>query len=241
VGDQDHRGVLAGQPGQQLGDAGPGRRVEVAGRLVGQQHRGPPDDRPGDGDPLTFAAGELPGAVPETAREAHFVQCLGGAFAPDPDRGAAVEQPARHVVEHGEMVEQEELLEDEAEPPGPHLGQLRIGQPRRVRARDAHGAGGRPFERAEDAQEGRLAGAGRAGHGDRLSGLHDQVDAGERGDPGRTRIGLADRVEFERRGHAAGTSTVEPARIPSPLISTIVSEKRPGVTPTSRRAPVSSR
>ncbi len=37
----------------------PERRVEVAGGLVGEEHERSLDDRAGDRDPLTLAAGEL--------------------------------------------------------------------------------------------------------------------------------------------------------------------------------------
>ena len=49
-------------------DVGGGDRVEVAGRLVGQDQRRVGDQRPGDGDPLLLAAGQLARPVARPGR-----------------------------------------------------------------------------------------------------------------------------------------------------------------------------
>ena len=48
--------------------------VEVAGRLVGEQQRGRGDQRPGHGDPLLLAAGELVRLVVDPVGEAHQLE-----------------------------------------------------------------------------------------------------------------------------------------------------------------------
>ena len=53
-----------------------GARVEVAGRLVGEQDRGPPDERPRDRHPLALAARELRRRVREPVRQPDGVQRL---------------------------------------------------------------------------------------------------------------------------------------------------------------------
>ncbi len=64
-----HEGQLVVPPQvlEQADDLVPGALVKVAGRLVGEQHLGLLDQRPGDGDPLLLTAGQLrrqvPGAV----------------------------------------------------------------------------------------------------------------------------------------------------------------------------------
>ena len=51
-----------------------GARVEVAGRLVGQEDGRVGDERAGDGDALLLAAGELRGVVAFAAGQADVVQ-----------------------------------------------------------------------------------------------------------------------------------------------------------------------
>ena len=48
-----------GEPGEQLDHVGARLRVEVPGRLVGEDHARFDDERPGDRDSLLLAAGEL--------------------------------------------------------------------------------------------------------------------------------------------------------------------------------------
>ena len=54
-----HRGAGAVDPLEQAHDALAGVGVEVAGRLVGEQHQRPVDERPGDRDALLLTAGQL--------------------------------------------------------------------------------------------------------------------------------------------------------------------------------------
>ena len=60
VGDHDDGlAELAHRVAQEAEHLGAGARVEVAGGLVGEDHLGPGDQRPGARDPLLLAAGEL--------------------------------------------------------------------------------------------------------------------------------------------------------------------------------------
>src|SRR5690606_37820966 len=61
VGGHDDRGTGAVDPFQQQHDVLAGVRVQVPGRLVGQQHQRPVDERAGDGHPLLLATGQLVG------------------------------------------------------------------------------------------------------------------------------------------------------------------------------------
>ena len=63
MGDHDQRHATIAEPFEQPEDLVPGRGVEVAGRLIGEQNLGLSDDRAGDRDALALPAGELARAV----------------------------------------------------------------------------------------------------------------------------------------------------------------------------------
>ena len=67
---------LAIERGQQVHDVAAGRRVEVAGRLVGKDHLRIGDDRPRDGDALLLAAGKFVGVVAGAVGEADLGERL---------------------------------------------------------------------------------------------------------------------------------------------------------------------
>ncbi len=90
-------------------------RVEVAGRLVGEQDPRPADDRPGDGDALLLAARELRREVVHPRAEADAIERRLGQLPPLGVRHAPVEQRNLHVVEHAQVADQVEDLEDEAD------------------------------------------------------------------------------------------------------------------------------
>ena len=58
------------------------RRVEVAGGLVGEDHRRFGDERPGDGDALLLAARQLAGPVVGPVRQPDLLERLQRALAP---------------------------------------------------------------------------------------------------------------------------------------------------------------
>ena len=113
---------------QQVEDFVGGLRVEVAGRLVGDDQRRVGDDRPGDADALLLAAGELPRPVrrcgptgrPGRAPSAPACLPLGGRQRQQQQRQFDVlvgRQHRQQVVE----------LEHEADVPRPPAGQLALG------------------------------------------------------------------------------------------------------------------
>ena len=82
VGDQHDRAALVVELLEQAEHVGGRRRVEVAGRLVGEDHRRLGDERPGDGDALLLAAGQLAGLVVGPVGEADRVERGQRALAP---------------------------------------------------------------------------------------------------------------------------------------------------------------
>ena len=61
VGDEDDGLAMLRQPGQYIEDVMGRARVEVAGRLVGDEQGRVVGQRPGDRDPLLLSAGDLRG------------------------------------------------------------------------------------------------------------------------------------------------------------------------------------
>src|SRR5580692_185499 len=227
----------------QKGRAGGG--VQVPGRLVGHDQGGPPGQGPGDGGTLLLAARQLVRPVVKAVAhpdpfEGRLCQpaALGGPPAP-------VEQAVGDVVEHGQAVEQEELLEDEAEAPGTQARQLRVRHGRGVLPGDPDPAACRPFEGAHHVQQGALARPGRADDGDQLALVDPQADASQGHDRRVARIllhhvgqlkdthrtGIRPGRDRDRLGHGDGTSTSVPTVIPDPLTWTSVSLYRPVLTP----------
>ena len=56
VGDQDDRHALLVEALEQPDDLGPRPLIQIAGRLIGKQHRGVVDEGPRDRHPLPLAA-----------------------------------------------------------------------------------------------------------------------------------------------------------------------------------------
>jgi hypothetical protein len=74
VGDDRDRRPGPVQGAEQLEDLGARDAVETAGRLIGEDDRGPPHHRPGDRNPLPFAARQLGRAVVQPVAEADPLQ-----------------------------------------------------------------------------------------------------------------------------------------------------------------------
>jgi hypothetical protein len=69
-----------------------------------------------------------------------------------------------------------------------------------VDAGDAHRTGGRLVDPGEQVEQGRLAAAGTADHGQELPRRHLKIHIPERGDiPGRARVALGDRTHVDYR------------------------------------------
>ena len=108
-------------------DGLPGGLVEIAGRLVGEHDGGLADQSPGDGDPLALPPRELGGTDMRALGQADQVQGVKGALAALLEGDAGVEEPVGHVVQHGGVLGQEELLEDEPDPGGAQVGHVVVG------------------------------------------------------------------------------------------------------------------
>ena len=108
-------------------DLAAGAAVEVAGRLVGEDQLRLRRQRPGDGDALLLAAGELARAVLEAVAEADGVDdrrapTRWSGLAPASVIGSVMFSVAR------ERRQQVERLEDEADALAADLGQLAVAE-----------------------------------------------------------------------------------------------------------------
>ena len=103
-------------------DLGAGAGVEVAGGLVGEDDLGPAGERPGHGDPLLLAAGELARAVLQAVAEADGVDDVVEPRAVGLAAGEAHRQ--RDVLDGGERRHEVERLEHEADAVPAQRGQL---------------------------------------------------------------------------------------------------------------------
>src|SRR6266511_3657067 len=113
VGDQHDRLAGPEQLLEQSHDLFAGGRVEVAGRLVGEQDRRLVHEGAGDRDALALAARQLVRLVVHAVAQAHAFEGPRGLGAPLPGRHPGVDQRQLHVVERVGAREEVELLEDE--------------------------------------------------------------------------------------------------------------------------------
>ena len=138
-------------------DGLPGGLVEVPGRLVGEHDGGLADQGSGDRDSLALPAGELGGAGMGALGQADQLQGVEGPLAALVEGDAGVEEPVGDVVQHGGVLGQEELLEDEPDPGGAQVGHVVVGHRCHVEPGDPHPAAGGPVEGAHQLQQGGLA------------------------------------------------------------------------------------
>ena len=117
VGGDDHRGAELVQRIEQMEQPVRHFRIDIAGRLVGDQQFGPADHGAGDGDALLLAARQGrragAGAVGEADPGEHLADRRLQILVLDPGDP----QRQRDIVEGGKMRDQPEILEDDADPP----------------------------------------------------------------------------------------------------------------------------
>ncbi|MDF2697656.1 MAG: uncharacterized protein K0S65_6039 [Labilithrix sp.] len=120
VGDEHDRDpAIAVQPLQEGKDLEARPRIEIARRLVGEEHRRPSDERARDRDALLLTAGELIRCMMHAIREPHGRQRLERLLAPLAHRDAAIDERELHVLERRGAWQEVEALKDEADEPVP--------------------------------------------------------------------------------------------------------------------------
>ena len=161
-----------------------GVRVELAGRLVGEQQGRLVGEGDGDRDPLLLAAGQLRRPVVSPVGQADEVEQPRRSRRPVAPRDALEQHRQLDVLPGGQVGEQVAcgLLPDEAEHLAPVAGPFGGAHLADPVAGDDDTSGGRDVEAAEDAQQRALAAARRTDDGDELTRLDRQVEALQRDD-----------------------------------------------------------
>jgi hypothetical protein len=147
-----------------------GGAVEVAGRLVGENHRRLHDRGAGDGHALALPAGELVRAMVGAVLQAVVAQRLRHPLGTLRRRDAGERHRQGDVLGGGQARHQMEALEDETDALAAYP-RLLFGRKRGdVAALEAVGAGIGAVEQAEQVEQRRFARAGRAHHRHVLAG-----------------------------------------------------------------------
>ena len=159
VGDHEDGDSGPVETGQEFHDLERARRVEVAGRLVGEQHLRRSHDRARDGHALLLASREFGGSVIPPVGKTHLCQRVHCGCAPRARLLATVEQGQFDVLEGVGPGQQVEALEYEAEVPATQQRAFVAGQLFDVEALEQEFARSGHVEAAEDVHHRRLAGS----------------------------------------------------------------------------------
>jgi putative ABC transport system permease protein len=149
------------------------RRIERAGRLVGEQKPRLVCERPCEGDALTLSAGERRRVGIRAPLEPDLAQQREPALPPLGAYGAPAEHRDLYVLERRQRRDQVVELEDESDRRGAIFGRIAC-----LEGRAVHGdqAGVRPVERSDQVQERALAATGWTGQRHELT--RRQMDGG---------------------------------------------------------------
>src|SRR5919198_412062 len=240
VRDHENGGAGGVELADERDDRCAGGAVEVSGRFVGEDNRRPPDEGPGDCNPLPLPSGELGGLECRALGEADPFERLVRAPVPLGGGDAGVEQPVGDVLPRGGVFGQEELLEDEPDLPSPQHRQLAVAHPRRVDAADPDDAAAGPLECADHVQERGLARSGGPDDRHQLASLDGKGHAPEGGYRRLLTVDLGHPVQLQNRfaAHDDGTTTCSPwRRSPSTWTRPPAVSNRPSFTATSSRCP----
>ena len=181
VGHQhERRAELAVQLHHEIDDPGAGAGVEIAGGLVGEEHLGPGAEGARERDPLLLAAGELGRIVVAAVAQPDAGQQLGGARRRRPRRGArAGTCTFSRAVSVG--MSWKDWKTKPTFSPRSRARASSSSAPSSC-AVEVDGAGRGPIESGEQAEQRRLAAAGRPDDGDEAARLHREGDIVQHGE-----------------------------------------------------------
>ncbi|CNJ22338.1 Uncharacterised protein [Mycobacterium tuberculosis] len=136
-----------------------GFRVQRAGGLIRQQQGGAGRERTSNAHTLLLTTRKLVRVMTCTVGKTHELKHFQGAFAAVLLRPAGNLQRELDVTEHGAGVHQVELLEDHTDV-GACFTQFGVALTGNLEATDGQGAAGGGFQAVDEADQGRLTGAG---------------------------------------------------------------------------------
>ena len=153
-------------------------RIEVPGRLVGEEDRGLTDDRARDRDALLLAAGEDAGAVFPATAEADPLERLADACTDEARREPEHLERDRDVVEDGPARDELEVLKDDPDVAPEHRDGV-FGEARDVAPEEEDPPVVDHLRTVEEAEERALPCPGRAGDEDELAALDHEVQTSQ--------------------------------------------------------------
>ncbi len=175
VGDEQHGHAAFGLLGEQkIGDLATGFRIQVAGRLIGDQHQRRGRQRPSDRHPLLLSPRQLSRIVVQTLAKPDGGEFLAGYL----EGVGNVRKFERHgdVLECRHVGDQVEGLEDDADVAAAEIRQGILRKRVERLARDVDLASIQLFEAGQNHQKRGLAGTGGADDADSLTLVHLKID-----------------------------------------------------------------
>lgn len=175
MGDEQQRHAALGLLREKkIGNLAAGIRVEVTGRLVGNQQCRRRCERPGDGDTLLLASGKLAGVMAQPFAETDGFQLA----ARDLERVLYTRelQRDRDILDGRHIGDQMEGLEDDADIAATEIGDLILAEPVKRRVLDMDFTAIQSLEAGKNHQERRFSGTGRSDNTDRFAFADRQID-----------------------------------------------------------------
>ncbi len=194
VGRDENRGSLSAHFFQKIHDLFAEARIEVSRRLVRDQNARLMNQGPRDGGPLLLPARERFRILVRFVGESDFFQEIGNPSANVLLFLAENFQRKSHVLKDREVLQQFEILENDADPAakGGNVRRRNFGE---FLIRDDEVSGRHMIKGRYHPEERRFSGAARTGQKDELAFVDSQIDVFER--VNRARISLVDMGELD--------------------------------------------
>src|SRR3569833_1017985 len=209
----DDRGPFAVEIREKLHHFLARRGVEVSGRLVGEDDLGPRFHGTSNRSALLMTTRELLWLVASAVCDFHALQGLLHTVLALTGRNVPViKQRHLHILEHSQLIDEIETLEDECDSVLAQLRKLRLRPVGDIAAVEPVLARGGTVDHAEHVEQGGLAAARGPHHGDKLPGGDLEIDVAQRGGLYlRCAIDLGEMFELQHGFLPLGINDADPA------------------------------